>query len=91
MLLILISLNSCSFLGFNEKSSITHKFDGFIIYDKPERIGIKIYKNCYIGDEIIECIKVDDFKKIVIRTRKLERIIYNYEQDIKDYKELKYQ
>ena len=91
LLFIPILFSSCSVIGFGSSTKvIPHKFDGFMIYDKPNKIPVKIYKNCYIDDTQIECIKIDDFKKVLIRTRKLERIIDNYEQDIKDYKELKY-
>ena len=87
-----ILFSGCSIIGFGGSSTkvIPHKFDGFMIYDKPNKIPVKVYKNCYINDTQTECIKIDDFKKAIIRTRKLERIIDNYEQDIKDYKELKY-
>ena len=89
-LMIAISLTSCLGFGSTSPKVVPHKFDGFIIYDKPPRIPVKVYKNCYLDDTQIECIKAEDFKKAVIRARKLERIVDNYEADIRDYKELQY-
>ena len=84
-MIVTIVFNGCGY----KVVTIDKKFDGFLIYDKPSKVNIEVNKNCSIDGSIKDCVSVDDLKPLLIRVKKLERVVDNYSQDIKDYRELR--
>jgi len=88
--LLLLVITTLAFSGCGYKVvTLDKKFDGFLIYDKPNKVDIEVNKDCDINGKIEDCVSVKHLKPLLIRVKKLERIVDNYSQDIRDYRELK--
>jgi len=69
--------------------SINENFDGFMQYKKPKKVKLTIHRKCKVGYVKKDCVYVEDLKPLLVRVKKLENIVDNYSQDIKDYEGLK--
>jgi hypothetical protein len=96
--LIVVFLTSLFFNGcsikkwFNKDELQTHTFKGFVKYEKPKKVELKVFLEC-VGREKLQgedlalgnCVRIEEVERLVIRAKILEKMVDNYSMDIDSY------